>query len=823
MVRTILRSLRLGSLLALIVAVGIIVPSAARSADPAQGGGCATKLSPETIAAFQHRWANPAPPSPFAPINPPYCVTIARHIVRRSDGTGGISLSQLDQGLADVNNAYAPMDIQFAYLPAIDYIDSDDYYFNIDTQGELDALRGINIVANAINVYFTSTASVDGFGLCGISSFSPDAVQGIVMINGCTGTPSNPSSYPHEIGHYFDLFHTHETAFGVEFVDGTNCTTAGDLLCDTPADPGLTDVVDDNCVYFGDAVDPNGDPYDPDTHQYMSYSVKICRDIFSPESQTKIVTTLVDVRPDHLVLGCAPVADAGDDTTAECTSPTTTAVQLDGTGSSDLDGDPLTFEWSASGVSFDDATSPTPTGQFSFGTTTVSLKVSDGTFEDFDTVLVTIDDTTRPEIVCPADTTVECTSHLGTPKDDPQLAAFFAGVSATDVCDSSLPISNDAPDYFPLGVTVVTFTTADDHGNADTCQATVTVVDTTPPEIAVELNRYSLWPPNHKMSPITVDSLFVSDICDSNPTVVLDTIYSDEPDNGLGDGDTANDIQEAAFGTLDLAFLLRSERAGVGDGRVYTIVFRATDHSGNSTDDTVAVTVPHSQAGLALAGVGYNQARTDFVPRARTFTIVVPSTPEFDAQQVAAEYAQIGNHIGVVDPLSFRTADLDGDGLADLELTFPVPATRALRQLSGPLDPIGLHYTIVAGNDYLVPDIFALASEIQEAIVLKTDGSEGTVAAPVLHLYRPTPNPFSAESRLAYAVNAPAGEFVDVAVYNVAGQKVRTLVSGHEGQGVHEVTWDGRSESGLEAPSGVYFYRTVIGAEAKVVRVTIAR
>ncbi len=64
---------------------------------------------------------------------------------------------------------------------------------------------------------------------------------------------------------------------------------------------------------------------------------------------------------------------------------------------------------------------------------------------------------------------------------------------------------------------------------------------------------------------------------------------------------------------------------------------------------------------------------------------------------------------------------------------------------------------------------------------------------------------------------------MDVAVYNVAGQRVRSLVSAHESQGVHEVSWDGRSESGMEAPSGVYFYRTVIGAEAKVVRVTIAR
>ncbi len=40
----------------------------------------------------------------------------------------------------------------------------------------------------------------------------------------------------HEMGHYFGLLHTHETANGTELVNGTNCGTAGDLLCDTPAD-----------------------------------------------------------------------------------------------------------------------------------------------------------------------------------------------------------------------------------------------------------------------------------------------------------------------------------------------------------------------------------------------------------------------------------------------------------------------------------------------------------------------------------------------------------------------------------------------------------
>jgi hypothetical protein len=73
----------------------------------------------------------------------------------------------------------------------------------------------------------------------------------------------------------------------------------------------------------------------------------------------------------------------------------------------------------------------------------------------------------------------------------------------------------------------------------------------------------------------------VTDICDPMPTFVLTSITSDEPDNGLGDGDTADDIQGDALGTADVEFQLRSERAGGQDGRKYTIIYTAMDMSGN--------------------------------------------------------------------------------------------------------------------------------------------------------------------------------------------------------------------------------------------------
>jgi hypothetical protein len=289
-----------------------------------------------------------------------------------------------------------------------------------------------------------------------------------------------------------------------------------------------------------------------------------------------------------------PAANAGPDQPAvECTSPTTTPVGLNGTGSTDADADALTYLWTAPAVVFDDPTSATPTGQFPHGATLVTLKVSDGIQDDTDTAGVTVVDTTAPAIVCPANVTIECAAAGGTPASDPQLAPFFAGVSASDVCDSSPTIENNAPVFFPLGATPVTFTAKDDQGNPAHCVATVTVHDTTPPLIDVSLDKDVLWPPNHKLVPIHA-TVHVTDVCDANPHFVLASITSNEPDNGTGDGDTVNDIQGAAFGTADVDFLLRAERKGNGRGRIYTVNYTGLDGSGNSTPATEHVTVPHN-------------------------------------------------------------------------------------------------------------------------------------------------------------------------------------------------------------------------------------
>ena len=107
------------------------------------------------------------------------------------------------------------------------------------------------------------------------------------------------------------------------------------------------------------------------------------------------------------------------------------------------------------------------------------------------------------------------------------------------------------------------------------------------PTLEVSVSPDMLWPPNHKY----VDVLAIvqaKDNFDTNPTVTLVSVTSNEPDNGLDDGDTPDDIVKVD----DYNFKLRAERSGTGTGRIYTITYQVTDACGNSTLASATVTVP---------------------------------------------------------------------------------------------------------------------------------------------------------------------------------------------------------------------------------------
>jgi hypothetical protein len=290
-----------------------------------------------------------------------------------------------------------------------------------------------------------------------------------------------------------------------------------------------------------------------------------------------------------------PTLSAGTNIVSECNAAGGSNVTLDGTGSSDPEGDPLWVNWSCPGVPLSAANSLEPGGFFQVGsTTTCRMDATDllACPASAATVQVQVQDTTAPAIFCPAPIVVECTATGGTPSNDFAISGFLDGASATDVCTPSLTIANNAPAFFDLGTTPVLFSTKDASSNANSCSSTVQVVDTTPPVIeSVTATPNVLWPPNHKLVPISVD-VEVTDVCDAGSSCQITGVTSNEPINGIGDGSSEPDV--VITGPLSLE--VRSERAGNLVGRVYTIEVQCGDASGNTATKTVNVTVPVSQS-----------------------------------------------------------------------------------------------------------------------------------------------------------------------------------------------------------------------------------
>ena len=138
---------------------------------------------------------------------------------------------------------------------------------------------------------------------------------------------------------------------------------------------------------------------------------------------------------------------------------------------------------------------------------------------------------------------------------------------------------------FGEGVYTLGYRSRDEAGNVEQVKTITFNVDKTTPVLSVQLDKSTIWPPNHQMVPVNA-TLSSNDAVSGMDSVVLSSITSNKPDGGQGD------IQ-ASFGTGATTFSVRAEK-----DRIYTITYTATDKAGNKTVKTSTVTVPHDESGL---------------------------------------------------------------------------------------------------------------------------------------------------------------------------------------------------------------------------------
>ncbi len=153
------------------------------------------------------------------------------------------------------------------------------------------------------------------------------------------------------------------------------------------------------------------------------------------------------------------------------------------------------------------------------------------------------------------------------------------------------------------------------------------------------------------------------------------------------------------------------------------------------------------------------------------------------------------NEIASVDYMSEADTMFTETGLAGGEYDYTVAAVYSFGT-SDPCAPVSVLVQIVAnGNDENAPVKTMLTGNY--------------------------PNPFNPETSIHYSLKNDSR--VNITIYNIKGQKVKTLINDHQSAGDHQIIWNGKSDAGQDVGTGVYFYRMTTGKYTKINKMTLLK
>jgi len=253
-------------------------------------------------------------------------VGIQIHLLAKDNGTGRFTAERLLNAFCRLNTDFAGANVRFYFKNDWNLINNTAWHTHTEIETGIEMML-TNNVADALNCYFVA----DPAGNCGYNL----PYAGVAMSHGCSGP--NDHTWSHEVGHALSLPHTfigwegkvynfqnptpdtltydythfHDTIDTqipapldtalVEYLDGSNCAIAADLICDTKPDY-LSYRWD--CDGQGKSLvqqkDPTGATFYSDGTLFMSYAADNCQNRFSDEQIATLRANLLMEKADWL-------------------------------------------------------------------------------------------------------------------------------------------------------------------------------------------------------------------------------------------------------------------------------------------------------------------------------------------------------------------------------------------------------------------------------------------------------------------------------------------------------------------------------------------
>ena len=233
------------------------------------------------------------------------------HLIANDIGRNRVSASRVFDQMCTLNETFRDLNLQF-YIKDFNLVNSQRIFDNptrLTVESEMDDIRD----PNAVNIFVVGDAQNPnserpGNTLGYYSSRSQSqGIQTDWIVIEREQLRDGGMTLPHELGHFFSLPHPFNgwdqvsydpnqhgspvqdvSPGGIanEFADGSNCESAGDMICDTPAE--YLTIMDNNCGYRIPLIDPKGDTLNPDPTLIMGYFLDRCVNRFTP-MQTELM------------------------------------------------------------------------------------------------------------------------------------------------------------------------------------------------------------------------------------------------------------------------------------------------------------------------------------------------------------------------------------------------------------------------------------------------------------------------------------------------------------------------------------------------------